>query len=120
MPQVGEFLDAEQALQVYDHPVVREEVDDLTEVCFVLLFTQAGDKDVVQIGEDDGDAMKNAVHQPLECLGDVLKPEVHAEELPESKGSDDSHLRDVCLCDRNLVVATNQIYMYLAKYLLVC
>ena len=87
MPEVGEFLDVEHALlPVYDHPVVREEVEDMTEVCFVLLFSLAGDKDVIQIGEDEGDAPKNAVHQPLESLGSVLKPEGHEEEAQSPKG----------------------------------
>ena len=49
MAEVGEFLDAERALlSVYDHPVVREEVEDLTEVHFVLLFSLAGDEDVTK------------------------------------------------------------------------
>ena len=119
VPEVHEFLDAKHALlPIYDHPVVGEEVEDLTEVRFELLFSLAGDKDVIQKGEDEGDVTKNSIHQPLESLGGVLKPEGHAEEFPESKGSDDGRFRDVCRCDGNLVVAMNQIY--LRKYFLAC
>ena len=42
--------------------------------------------------------------------GCVLQPEGPAEEIPESEGSDDGCLGDVCRCDGSLVVATNQIY----------
>ena len=104
MPKVGKFLDAQNALLlVYDHPVVREEVKDLTKVCFVLLFCVAGDEDVIQIDKYKRDAAENAVHQPLECLRGILKPEGHVEEHSESKGSDDGRLGDVCRCDENLV-----------------
>ena len=40
-----------------------DEVKDLEEVCFVLLICVAGNKDVVQIDKDEGDATENAVHQ---------------------------------------------------------
>ena len=94
--EIGELLDVEKALlPVYDHPVVREEVKDFMKVCFVLLFGAAGDEDVFQRKEDERDAGKNVIHQLLECLSSILKPEEHAEELPEIEGSD-GRLGDVC------------------------
>ena len=91
-------------------------MEDLTKVGFVLSLSPTGTKDVIQIGEDNGDALKNAVHQPLECLGSNLNPEGHVEELPEPEGSDDGPLENVCRTDRNLVAAMDQIYF--EKYLL--
>ena len=61
------------------------------------------------MGEGQGDSLKNAIYQPLECLGGVLKPKGHAGNLQESKGSDKGCVGDVCRCDGDLVVATNQI-----------
>ena len=117
VPEVGEFFDTKHAiLPVYDHPVVGEEVKDLTKGRFMLLLSPAGNQDVIRIGEDEGDAPKNTVHQPLECLGGISKPKRHAEELPEPKGSDDGRLGDVCRCDGDLMVAADQIYP--GKYLL--
>ena len=84
----------------------------------MLLIYVTGNEDIVQINEDIGNIAKNAIHQPLECLGNILKPKGHAEELPEFEGSDDGRLGDVCQYDRNLVVATNQIYF--GKYLFSC
>ena len=52
----------------------------------MLLLSPAGNQDVIQIGEDEGNAPKNTVHQPLECQGGILKPEGHAEELLEPEG----------------------------------
>ena len=112
MPEVGEFVDAEDTLlPVDDHPIVRKEAEDLTEVCFVLLFGVAGDKDVVQVDEDEGDAAEDAIHQPLECLGGILETKGHAEELPEPKGSDDGRLGDVGQCDGDLMIAAHQVYL---------
>ena len=76
--------------------------------CSVWLVTRI---DVILVGKDEGDAPKNTVHQPLECLGGIIKPEGHVEELPEIEGSDDGHLVDVCRCDGDLLVATDQIYL---------
>ena len=112
MPEVGEFIDTEDTLlPVDDHPIVRKEAEDLTEVCFVLLFGVAGDKDVVQVDEDEGDAVEDAVHQPLECLGGILETKGHAEELPEPEGSDDGRLGDVGQCNRDLMIAAHQVYL---------
>ena len=83
-------------------------MEDLTKVGFLLWLSPAGNKDVIQIGEDEEDAPKNIVYQPLQCLGGILKPKGHAEELPEHEGSDDGRVWDVCQCNRDLVVATDR------------
>ena len=76
MPEVGEFLDNENAfLPVYNHPVVGKEVKDLAEGCFMLLIGVTGNEDIIQINKDKRDVAKNAIHHPLECLGRILKPE---------------------------------------------
>ena len=61
----------------------------------MLLFSVAGDENVVEVDKNEGDAAEDAIHQPLECLGGILEPEGHAEELPEPEGSDDGRLGDV-------------------------
>ena len=107
MPEVGEFFYNEHALlPVYHHTVVEEQVEDMTKMRFTLLLSPAGKKVVIQIGKDEGDARKITIDQPLECLGGILKPEGHLEELPEIEGCDDGCLGDVCRCERDLVVAT--------------
>ena len=110
MSKVSE-LAKDTLFPVDDHPVVREEAEDLTEVRFMLLFGVAGDEDVIQVDEDERDATEDAVHQPLECLGGVLKTKGHAEELPDPKGSDDGHLGDICRHNRDLVVAVYQVHL---------
>ena len=90
MLEVGEFFYTEHALlPAYDHAVVKDQVEDLTKVDFVLLFNLAGKKNVIEIGKNKGDAPKNTIHQPLECLGSILKPKGCVEKLPEPEGSDD-------------------------------
>ena len=97
MPKVDEFIDAKNTLlPVDDHPIFREEVEDLTEVLFVLLFGAAGDENIVEVDKNEGNILEDAIHQPLECLGGILEPKGHAEELPEPEGSDDGRFGDVC------------------------
>ena len=107
MSKVSELADTKDTL----FPVVREAAEDLTEVHFMLLFGVAGDEDVIQVDEDERDATEDAVHQPLVCLGSVLETKGHAEELPESKGSDDGRLWDICRHNRDLVVAAYQVHL---------
>ena len=110
--KVSELVDTKDTLfPVDDHPVVREEAEDLTEVHFMLLFSVAGDEDVIQVDKDERDPTEDAVHQPLECLGGVLETKGHAEELPEPKGSDDGRLGDICHHNRDLVVAAYQVHL---------
>ena len=74
MSKVSELADTKDTLfQVDDHPVVREEAENMMEVCFMLLFGVAGDEDVIQVDEDKRDAMDDAIHQPLVCLGGILE-----------------------------------------------
>ena len=112
MPEVDEFADAKDTLlAVDDHPIFREETEDLTEVHFVLLFGAAGNENVVEVDENEGDVAKDAIHQPLKCLGGILEPKGHAEKLPEPEGSDDGRLGDVCRCYGDLVVAAHQVHL---------
>ena len=68
-------------------------MEGLTKVCFMLLLSPAGNKDVIQIAEDKWDAPKNTIHRTQECLGGILKPKRHAKELPElAERSDHGHL----------------------------
>ena len=67
----------------------------------MLLFGAAGNENVVEVDENEGDAVKDAIHQPLKRLGGVLEPKGHAEELLEPERSDDSCLRDVRRCYRD-------------------
>ena len=112
MSKVSELADTKDTLfPVDDHPVVREEAEDLTEVRFMLLFSVARDEDVIQVDEDERDGTEDAVHQPLECLGGVLETKGHAEELQEPKGSDDGRLGDICHHNSDLEVAVYQVHL---------
>ena len=54
MPKVGEFFNTEHALlPVYDNTVVKEQVEDLTKVHFVLFLSPACKKNAIQISEDE-------------------------------------------------------------------
>ena len=55
MPEVGEFFYTKHALHpIYDHTVVKEQMEDLTKLSFVLMLSPAGNKDVIEIGKDEG------------------------------------------------------------------
>ena len=112
MSEINEVADAKDALlPVDDHPIFSEETEDLTEVRSVLLFGVAGNKNIVEVDENEGNAAKDAIHQPLKRLGGVLEPKGHAEELPEPEGRDDSRLGDVRRCYGDLVVAAHQVHL---------
>ena len=55
----------------------------------MLLFGAAGNENIVEVDENEGNAAKDAIHQPLKCLGGVLEPK---EELPEPEGRDESRI----------------------------
>ena len=96
---------------VDNHPILSEETEDLTEVRCVLLFGAAGNENIVEVDENKGNAAEDAIPQPLKCLGGVLGPKGHAEELPEPEGCDDSCLGDVGRCHGDLVVAAHQVHL---------
>ena len=53
--------------------------EDLPEMLHVLLQAVAGDDDVVQVAEDEGEVLEDAVHEALEGLSCVAEAERHEE-----------------------------------------
>ena len=39
----------------------------------MLLFGVAGNQDVIEVDETEGDTMEDAVHQPLECVAKGMR-----------------------------------------------
>ena len=69
-----------------------EPVEDLPEVYNVLLAGLAGHQNVVDVDEDEVQAVEDPVHVPLEGHPRVLESEGHAQGLVEAKGGDDEVL----------------------------
>ena len=75
MSKVDEVADAKEALlPVDDHPIFSKETEDLTEVRCVLLFSVAGNENIVEVDENKGNAAKDAIHQPLKTWSAFLSP----------------------------------------------
>ena len=90
MSEVNEVADAKDTLlQVDDHPIFSEETDDLAEVRCMLLFGAAGKENIGEVDKNEGNAAKDAIHQPLKRLGGVLEPKENSQSLR-------SRLGDVC------------------------
>ena len=66
-----------------------------------------GHQNVVEIDEDEGQAAKHPVHQPLESLGGIFEPKGHPEELKKLEWRDDGRLLNVIFVHRDLVVSTH-------------
>ena len=67
---------AAQALCRVDlQAVLLKDGEDLPEMLDVLLQAVAGDDDVVQVAEDEGEVLEYAVHEALEGLGGVAEAE---------------------------------------------
>ncbi len=61
----------------------------------MLLQAVAGDDDVVQVAEHEGEVLEYAVHEALEGLGGVAEAEGHEEVLEQTKRRDDRSFGDV-------------------------
>ena len=59
--------------------------EDLPEMLAVLLQGVAGDDDVVQVAEHEGEVFEYAVHEALEGLGGVAEAEGHEEVLEQTE-----------------------------------
>ena len=70
---------------------------------------RAGDKDVVKVDEDEGQARQHPVHHPLEGRASVVESEGHLHELEQSKGRDDGGLGDVIREHLHLVVTLDEV-----------
>ena len=95
--------------KVEDQASRPEPVEDLPEVDDVLLVGLAGHKDVIDVDEDEAQAVENLVHEPLEGHPGILESKRHAQELKEAKGCDDSGLGDSQLLQEDLKVAVLQV-----------
>ncbi len=78
------------------------------EMVKVCLLVQAGNENVVQVHTDKVQASHQPVHQTLERLGNILKAEEHAQELPEAERSNDG---DVLGPHWHLVVSLAEIQL---------
>ena len=86
-----------------------ELVENLPEVHHVLLAGLACHQDVVDVDEDEVQAVEDPVHVPLERHPRVLEPEGHPQELEEAEGCDDGGLGHRRLLQGDLQVAVLQI-----------
>ena len=89
--------------------VLLKDGEDLPEMLHVLLQAVAGDDDVVQVAEDEGQVLEDAVHEALEGLGCVAEAEGHEEVLEQTKWRNDRRLGDVLGRHRYLMVALHQV-----------
>ena len=90
--------------------MILEAVKKGCEVLSVLIAASTCNQDVVQVDEEEVQVLEDGVHESLERLGGILKPEGHAEELKEAKRGDDCGLRDVLRVDWDLVVPTDEVH----------
>ena len=110
MPEELEGLLAERALLlVDDEALLCEAAEQFAEMLTVLLGRAAGDEDVVEVHEHEGNVAQDGVHEALKCLGRVLQAKGHPQELKQAEWRDDRRLWDVLLAHRDLVVAAHQI-----------
>ncbi len=65
--------------------VLLKDGEDLPEMLDVLLQAVAGDDDVIQVAEDEGEVLEDAVHEVLEGLGGVAEAKGHEEVLEQTE-----------------------------------
>ncbi len=90
--------------------VLLKDGEDLPEMLDVLLQAVAGDDDVVQVSEDEGEVLEDAVHEALEGLGCVAEAEGHEEVLEQTEWRNDCHHGDVLGRQWYLMVTLHQVY----------
>ena len=101
---------AEQALlQVEDESGRLEPVGQLLEVVPVFFQVSACHQNVVQVDEGEGKTLADGVHQLLEGLGGVFKPEGGPQKFEKSERGDNGGLVDVFRGYGNLVISTDQV-----------
>ena len=75
--------------------VLLKDGEDLPEMLDVLLQAVAGDDDVLQVAEDEGEVLEYSVHEALEGLVGIAEAEGHEEVLEQAERRDDRRLGDV-------------------------
>ena len=79
MAKVNDLGEAEYTLLGVDnHTVGLQQAEDGAEIIGVGGLAAAGDKNVVQVDEDERQAAADHVHESLKSLGRVLEPKRHA------------------------------------------
>ena len=97
MPQVFDSSLSHDALGGVDgHAVVAELDQHFPQVLLVLGFVAAGNENIVQIDEREGQVPENLVHETLESLSAILHPERHPEVLEQPERGYNGCLLDVC------------------------
>ena len=89
--------------------MVLEAVEQDHEVLFMFFGSLACHQDIVQVHQQEVQVLEDGIHQSLESLGGVLKPERHAEEFKEPERGDHGRLGHVIGVDRNLVITTDEV-----------
>ena len=69
----------------------------------------ARNQDVVQVDEGERQVLADGVHQPLECLGGIFKPQRGPQEFEESERGDYRGLVDIFWCDRDLMIPPDEV-----------
>ena len=89
--------------------MILEAVKEDREVVSVFIAASACNQDVVQVHEEEVQILEDGVHESLERLGGILKPEGHAKELKKSKWGDDCGLWNVLRVDWYLMVPSDEV-----------
>lgn len=97
-------------IDVHDEPVLMEALKKLSQVSVVGLPRTTENQNVVQVDEDEIEALTNRIHQSLECLSSILKAKRHSKEFEEAKWRYYSSFGDVIRLYWNLMITAYQIY----------
>jgi hypothetical protein len=68
------------------------------------------DKDVVQVDEAVGQAIKNPIHHTLKSLGGIPQAKRHPQELEQAERCHNSRLGNIILIHRYLIISLNKVH----------
>ena len=88
---------------LHNHAVGGESLEDYIQVLEMLLDAIACHQDIVDIDENAGNVAEDFVHESLEILASIFKPEWRAREDKQAKRSNYGRLGNVFVRDGYLV-----------------
>lgn len=77
----------------------------------VLSFVAAGDEDIIYVDESESKILEDSVHKSLKGLRCIFEAERDTQEFPQTERGDDSCLRNILRVNRDLMIATDQVYL---------